>query len=407
VSGNLHRPAITPGLNDLLTHRHIITPEYPPQPGGVSDYAEQLARSLALAGEEVHVWCPGAARAAAASESVHVHRELGTFSPRDLRRVGEQLDQFPAPRRILVQWVPHGYGYRSLNVRFCLWLWNRARRRGDRVEIMVHEAFLAFGESRRQDAAALIHRLMTVILLQAAERVWVSIPACERLWRPYALGREVAFQWTPIPSNIPVVRDTAGAQAVRHSFAPNGELLVGHFGTYGAPVASVLEPILLQIARDTPSRLVLLLMGINSEQFRTRLIEKHPALVGTLQATGPLQPEDLSRYITACDFLIQPYPDGASSRRTSLMAGLAHGKPVVTTAGPGTEPVWEDSRAVRLAPAGDAASFAREFAELSADPSARARMGQAAAQLYRDQFDITHTVAALRDSRIEDPVCAS
>ena len=43
-----------------MTTWHIITGEYPPAPGGVSDYTEAVAAGLAAAGDEVHVWCPAA-----------------------------------------------------------------------------------------------------------------------------------------------------------------------------------------------------------------------------------------------------------------------------------------------------------------------------------------------------------
>ena len=79
----------------------------------------------------------------------------------DLRRVGGMLDAFPGPRRILVQWVPTGYGYKSMNLPFCWWLRNRAARHGDRVEIMLHEPFLDLRTgSLRGRAVALVHRLL-------------------------------------------------------------------------------------------------------------------------------------------------------------------------------------------------------------------------------------------------------
>src|SRR5688572_2254207 len=37
----------------------IITGEYPPQSGGVSDYTCMLAHALAQDAEAVDVWCPG------------------------------------------------------------------------------------------------------------------------------------------------------------------------------------------------------------------------------------------------------------------------------------------------------------------------------------------------------------
>ena len=101
-----------------------------------------------------------------------------------------------------MQWVPHGYGRRAMNLTFCFWLWKRAFR-GDRIELMVHEPFLAFWEGNwRQTAVAVVHRFMTLILLQAAGQVWVSIPAWERMWKPYALGRSIPFVWLPIPSSL-------------------------------------------------------------------------------------------------------------------------------------------------------------------------------------------------------------
>ncbi len=395
---------------------HIITPEYPPQSGGVSDYTAQVAEGLAEEGEEVHVWCPETkARASVASTRnaislssgrVHVHRDLGRILPEDLRAVGRELDRFPAPRRILVQYVPHGYGRRSMNVPFCTWLWRRATQHGDTLEIMVHEAFLNFEGSWRQYGAALVHRLMTVILLRAATRVWVSIPECERRWKSYTFGRRVPFQWLPVPSNIRVDCDEAAISDIRRRYAPDGALLLGHFGTYGLPVLSVLEPIVLKITSEIPEQ-TLLLMGVNSQEFRGHLIEKHPDLEKRLHASGPLDPESLSHHIAACDLLIQPYPDGATTRRTSLMVGLAHGKPIVTTASEVTEPIWAQSSAVGITPSGDADAFVKLVRQLLRDPSERARMSRAAQKLYQERFDISHTLAALRPTASECVPCAS
>jgi glycosyltransferase involved in cell wall biosynthesis len=386
--------------------RHIITPEYPPQTGGVSDYTAQVAEGLAEQGEEVHVWCPAGQHAAVKPGAVQVHRELGALMAADLRSVGEQLDRFPAPRRILVQWVPHGYGRRSMNVPFCIWLWKRAARHGDNLEIMVHEAFLTFEGSWRQYGAALIHRLMTVILLRAVARVWVSIPECERRWKSYTFGRRVPFQWLPVPSNIGVACNDAAVQAIRRRYVPEGGILLGHFGTYGGPVLSVLEPIVLKIAREIP-RQPLLLMGKSSVEFREKLVAQHSALEAQLHATGPLAPDDLSCHIAACDLLIQPYPDGATTRRTSLMVGLSHGKPIVTTSSEVTEPLWAQSRAVGVTPSGDADAFVALLGQLLRDSQERTRLSHAARTLYQERFDVSHTVAALRQTTPECVPCAS
>src|SRR5687768_9773962 len=125
---------------------HIITAEYPPQTGGVSDYARLVAEGLAGEGDAVCVWCPvnkeprSDARpdeTRMAAGSLVVRRELGDFGARELRRLGRALDSHAVPRRLLVQYVPHGFGRRAVNVGFCLWLLKRARVNGDHVETVV------------------------------------------------------------------------------------------------------------------------------------------------------------------------------------------------------------------------------------------------------------------------------
>lgn len=372
---------------------HLVTGEYPPQPGGVADYTWLVAAGLAEAGEEVHVWCPPADGPAPEAPGVTVHRELGTFAPGDLARAGRMLDRFPAPRRLVVQWVPHAYGYRSLNVGFCHWLRSRASA-GDRVDFMVHEPSLGFARSVRHNAAALVHRWMTIVLLRAARRVWVAAPEWERRWRPYTLGRRVPFAWLPIPANVPVQDDAAATAALRARFAPAGGALLGHFGTYGRDIAGLLTAALPRILAD--ERRGVLLMGRGGEAYREELLGAHPGLEGRVHATGGLPPERLSLHLGACDLLLQLYPAGVNTRRGSMMAGLSHALPIVANDGGDTEDLWRASGAVGLVPVGDVEALVGRVDALLGDPEERRRLGAAAGELYRSRFDVRHTVAALR-----------
>lgn len=379
---------------------HIVTCEYPPQTGGVGDYARLVAGGLASVGREVQVWCPSlrddAGDGGESAQRVRVRRELGLFSPGDLRRAGRLLDARPGPRRLLVQYVPHGYGYRSANVAFCAWLLKRARVDGDRVEVVVHEPFLEFARGHwRQSAAAAAHRLMAALLLMAARRVWVTTPAWEELLRPFALGRAVDFRWLPVPSTVPVVEDAAlTCEVRRRSDAEGASTLVGHLGTYSTHVFELLEQTLpALLARRADARA--LLMGRGSVEARERLLRRRPELASRLRATGRLPPRELSAHLAACDLMLQPFPDGVSCRRTSVMAALAHGVAVVTTGGRFTEPLWAESRAVALATAEDAAALTSAAARLLADAEERARLACAGRSLYRSRFDVAHVVAAL------------
>ena len=389
-----------------MSEWHLITSEYPPQAGGVSDYTQMVAKGLAAAGDEVHVWCPPAGNVSldaaesetADSSGVFVHRELGNIKPADLRRVGKLLDQFSAPRRLLVQWVPHGYGYRSMNLPFCLWLRRRAFRQRDAIEIMVHEPYLAFGEgSWKQNGVAAVHRLMTMVLLSAARRVWMSIPAWEANWRPYALGRPLSFHWLPVASNIPVIDDPARVAALRAHYAPAGERIVGHFGTYDRHIAELLLKSVPSLLRGRVS-CVMLLMGRGSQAMRGELIKRYPELAGRLYATDTLAPAELSLHLSACDLMLQPYIDGVSSRRTSMMVGLSHGVPVVTTTGRLTEALWQESGAVALAPVEDLKALVKTAEHLLLDAEVRCLLSDAGRMLYDERFALPRTIAALREA---------
>jgi len=287
-----------------------------------------------------------------------------------------------------------------MNLPFCLWIWARARLRGDDVRIMVHEPNLAFREGNlRQDAAALVHRLMTIILLLAAREIWVSIPRWETRWRPYALGRRIPFSWLPLPSNIPVAGNPEQTAAIRARYVRPGELLVGHFGTFGTPVASMLERIVPRILSRS-EQIVILLIGPKGIEFRDKLAGQYPKYRDRLKATGPILAQDpsLSWHLSACDLMIQPFPDGASTRRTSLLAQLAHGIPTVTTVGPSTEELLATSTALASVPLADIDGFVEQVARLLADADARRRLSEAARELNDQHFSVPLILGTLRKS---------
>ena len=90
---------------------HFLTGEYPPQPGGVSDYCSQIAHAIAAEGDEVHVWTPPAAASPAPPPGpVQVHRLRSRFGVGSLRDLSRRLDRLPPPRRLLIQYVADAFG---------------------------------------------------------------------------------------------------------------------------------------------------------------------------------------------------------------------------------------------------------------------------------------------------------
>lgn len=386
---------------------HLLTAEYPPRIGGVGDYARQVARGLAAAGERVHVWCAadvaiGVAQVDAddAAAGVEVHRVFQRYTPAELSLVAREARRDGAVRW-LVQWVPHQFGWRAMNVVLPLWLARRARA-GDRVDLMIHEGGLPFAKGRwRQNAAAIVQRGMLAVAVRASDQIWMSIPGWDAVVR--SVGGDVlpARDWLPIPSNIPVTLDPARLERWRTRLAPNGERVVGHFGTFGGPVGERVERLVPACLARTPhARLALL--GARGDAARERIVAAHPRLGDRVVAPGALAADEVSLAVQACDVLVQPYPDGISGRRTSTMVALAHGRPVVTNVGDLSEPLWHGG-SVCVAP-DDVGAMAAAVAELLADDDERARVGAAGRALYEQVFALPRIVAVLRgESRSARP----
>jgi hypothetical protein len=372
-------------------HWQMLTGEYPPQPGGVSDYASLVARGLADAGDRVTVWAPACDAPDELYPGVVVRRLPDNFGRRSRRLVDRYLDTLPEPRRLLVQYVPHAFGWKAANVPFCLWL--RSRRR-DSLWIMFHEVAYprGVGHSLAENALSVVTRWMAATVGRAAQRIFVSIPA----WQPLLesmIGTDRSIQWMPVPSNVPVAGDLRGTAHVR-SRVGQGHPLVGHMGTYGRLIQPMLRACLPPLLATADCRV--LLLGRGGKEFRADLIGEHPELAGRIVAPGEQSLEELSHHVSACDVMLQPFPDGVSSRRTSVMVALSHGRPVVTTFGHLSEPFWADCGAVVLVPATEPTALADATASLIAAPIRLLDLSARARDLYAERFDLAHTIERLR-----------
>jgi glycosyltransferase involved in cell wall biosynthesis len=292
-----------------------------------------------------------------------------------------------------VQWVPHAYGYRSLNIGFCRWLLHRRKRHADVIDVIVHEPFLPFSVRPTITAAAAVQRVMAWELLRAATRVWVVTPAWERCLRPYSGGRDLGFRWIPVPSTIPVVDEMD--TAILRERLRTGALLVGAFGTGDRHAADVWRRSILPLLARDP-RINVRLLGRHSHAMRASLLTGTTALADRVHATGVVGTSELSAHLRACDVAIEPYADGICGRHTSAMAFLAHARPLVTTSGRFTEPVWAQSGGVVLVPSNDARGLTHEVTTLLDNPDERMRVGDAGHRLYECRFAIRHTVTALQ-----------
>jgi glycosyltransferase involved in cell wall biosynthesis len=388
VSSTPTEAAFTPQAapSRVVTGWDFLTGEYPPQPGGVSDYTRRLARALAGKGAAVDVWAPACAGETPVDPGVAVHRLARGFSLRGLAALERGLG--PSRDRVLfVQYVPQAFGLRGMNVPFCLWLLRRSRRQ--RVAVLFHEVAFPRG-SRRLALAALAEatRAMARIVIRAAHELYVTIPGWEPLLRE--LGCEQRPVWLPTSSNVPASVDPEVRRAARErALGGRPGPLVGHFGTYGPPIAALLREVLPPILA-APGRAALL-VGRGSDRFAEELRARLPG--GRIEATGELPLEQIASHLAACDILVQPFPDGVSSRRGTVMACLAAGLPVVTNDGQLTESMWREGGAVALARS--PATLPAEVDALLGHDERRVEIAARGSELYSSRCSLDHLVATL------------
>lgn len=351
--------------------------------GGVSDHSRVLAQMAAARGHDVHVWAP---EGAGPMPGVQVHDTLGSFTAADLSRVDAVLNRQSSPRRVVLQWVPHGYGRRGVNVPFSRWIARRAAS-GDDIDVIVHEPFVDFvGRSWAQPARALIQRYMARLVLRSARRVWLSIPGWASRLDARWLGLRSEPRVLPVPGTIAVDADAAAISRLRTDLPGAGATpVIGYFGAGGAYVERTLALAVEMLCRRS-SGVALVCFGRGSDDVAARLVRELPSCTNAVSGTGALSARDLSRHLQACDVLLQPYEDGVSGRRTTTISALEHGVPVATTTGALSEPFWRGYEAVETVPADAPASLANAVLTLlEPDRNRRARVN--ARELYRERFD--------------------
>ena len=372
---------------------HVITPEYPPQLGGVSDYTFQIVQALVEAGDQVHVWTPGIKSCAPAQQAVDIHPLPTGFGWRWLRELDSSLRSYSAPRHLLIQYVPHGYGWKSMNLAFCFWIF---LQRNHNVTVMFHEVAYPFrpGQLWRHMLLAVVHRIMAWLILRSARHSFTSTDRYLSLLR--RLGpSQASIRILRLCSNVPLDKYSNGASGkgkeVRRAAA------VGVFSSFGREICELLEPTIACILQNP--QITVVLIG-PAELFFQTLLLRYPMCADRMTTTGRLHVSEVGSHMRPCDVLLQLYPDGACAAHGTLMAALASGIPVVTTRGPLTDQFFIERRVVLLSPnAPD--SIRSSIESLLADPAAAEALANRARGLYNEAFQPAIITSQLRQATAE------
>lgn len=276
------------------------------------------------------------------------------------------------PDWVLLQYNPFSYarwGFAPHLVRDAIVL----RRRGVAFGLMVHEAWVEMADWR-SGLMGLWQRLQLRALVHLADRVLTSTDA---------LAREIGHGavTVPVPSNIPA--GAVSREAARAALGLDGQLVVALFGrAHPSRALDHAEAAIAALAGEYGARrLMVLNLGDGAPAIRV------PGGV-EMRSPGFQEAQRLSLCLTASDLVLLPFTDGVSTRRTTLAAALAHGRPIVGLRGANTDAMLAaaSGTAMLLTAAGDKDAFAREAVSVTRSPALMRRLGAQARELYDQEF---------------------
>jgi glycosyltransferase involved in cell wall biosynthesis len=297
------------------------------------------------------------------------------------------------PDCVVVEYVPFLYARRGVN----FWLPFAVcamRLAGMRVLLTIHEPFVQI-DSLKHGLVGVPQRAMLWLLIRGSAKVAVTASRWADLITPYA-GRKRIFH-LPVASNLPCVGISPDQRRqIRADFGiADADVVVATLRPTGAGKPLDLIMSVWRRLREKHDRVRLLVLGLTDAE-RHRI----EGVAGVLDV-GYVAPQVASQLLSSSDVFISPFIDGVSTRRTSVMAALAHGLPVVTTTGWLTDSIFDASPLTFRAP-DDADGLLEDLEALVQSPGSRRERGDASRRFYLQHFDWA-VLTGRFNAEIQDP----
>src|SRR3990167_4728947 len=358
----------------------IISPAFPPDNSGVGDYTEMLAEGLSDKHEVIVITSEQKGLPQKEKGRFHILREIKKWGVYNLFSILSIVKQF-SPDLIIVQYVSFLYVKGGINITFPLFaVCLRVRYR---VMTMVHEPFISFGHSVKYFLISIVQRLMLFFLIIGSDRIGVSIKVWERVLKRFFFWRKGDFRWIPIPSNIKISTKTNIPEKLSRF---NKKPLLAFFGSFHITKMVEFLTASLDALVKKGYDAGLIVIGQDEKEISAYIKELPDYLKGRIFCTGYCSSEDVSQYLSITDIFLLPLIDGVSSRRTSLMAALKHGLPVVTTKGFLTDDIFLQEDFTLLSPPTDKSLFVANVVRMAEDEKLKDAIGKKGREAYEKYF---------------------
>ncbi len=366
----------------------LITGEFPPLEGGVGAFTQELARALYNLEHEVHVISSRKTRPESADRSFRNRHE-----PVDLQfaQLHPRIERWRWPSIativdiilrteldiVNIQYQAAAYNMNSAAVNILPWrLKGMVKNVVTFHDLRAPYLFPKAGKLRQAAVNFMARKANGVIATNLEDYETLK----SQLSSPIAhipIGSNIE-SYTPNHIEISEVRQKLGLE--------KDDFLLGYFGFLNESKGA---DILLNALSRLNSRFHLVFIGGQtgaSDPTNKAYLQQMKGLVeernlsDRVHWTGFLSETRVSAHLHAADLLVMPYRDGATLRRGTLMAVLAHGRPLLTTRPDRAGPDLIHQKNVWLVPREDKESLTLAIKRLAEDDHLRQILGQTAAQ---------------------------
>ncbi len=373
----------------------MLCPTYPPNavPCGVGDYTYELSGQLAALGLSVTVVASTAHRPGT-DAAVTVIPFATQWDLRSVYALVRKLrrEEFDV---VNMQYTPELFG----RLPWIKWLpAAMAVRRGPPVIVTVHTLVGGY----------LSAKVLAPLLVGASRRIICPNEEVSGLisrYLPFARNR---IREIPIGSNIPgPSADPEGTRrSVRAEFGLGADsVILSHFGF--AYAGKGIETLLAAAERLHAAGIKFMLLmvggawpGADAYYQGLQARCRGTGLAKNVVWLGHCDRARVAGLLEASDIYVVPYEDGISTRRGTLLAGLVHNLPVVSTYPSRPSGRFRDGENVVLVPPGDPGALARALGMLIASPELRQKI-RCGARALAEEFSWPHiaadTVAVYRE----------
>lgn len=323
-----------------VMHRHpqrivFLTGAFPRLPCGVGDYTYSLLTNLSTYKNlDIHVLTVQNPRVITTEEvqgAFQIHSVIPSWSIRNLLVIARHIRQLD-PDIVHIQYPStFGKANRAIAANLLGIVARQASRKHTKIVTTLHE----FGERSWRWRLRAMANVLTSDAIICINRF--DVPSIIKL----TLRNKLVIH-IPLASAIPFISIT---QEQRHNIRQSlgiadSEVLLAHFGFITKFKGfDVLLAALGKLKEEGfPVKLLIithLSTGENEyHQQMFNLMRRLDIQDVCLLGERHYSEEEVSTYLQIADMAVLPYPEGASERRSSLVAALQHRLPVITTLGP-------------------------------------------------------------------------